>query len=235
MGVGSAAPGRLFTPYTPPPTPTPPVPQCKPFPDRHKRVHLRRRRIRPAEGEEDLERGRAGAVVELEAERVHAVEVPRLFDREGAASVAGRMCMSRSLVWTLKYSPNVLKFPNVPNASSVTAPLVTITCTRPSGSSARSSSSHRDDVELGHPAGGQARMTCSSGTPSSRASCTVILPRVALERGDDLGTPRVRRRRRAVVGKRRRAAAAAHIRHGSSNAGVGGLSGLVPAMRSATR
>src|SRR5688500_13138443 len=40
--------------------------------------HLLGRRRVPAKGEEHLERRRACLVVELEAERVHAVHVPRL-------------------------------------------------------------------------------------------------------------------------------------------------------------
>src|SRR5262245_31032626 len=85
---------------------------------------------------------------------------------------APRTCRSSVLVWTLKNSPQVLKPPNWPTTSHVTLPLDTITCTLPSPSNARNSSSQR--LTSSSTVAGIWRITSASGTPSSRASWSVI-------------------------------------------------------------
>jgi hypothetical protein len=68
----------------------------KPFP------HFLARRGAPPNVKNTLKLATPCRVVELDAERFHAVHVAGLADREGGAEFLVRICMSSDLVCTLK-------------------------------------------------------------------------------------------------------------------------------------
>ena len=134
-------------------------------------VPIRRSGFAP-EAEKHLECRRPRAIIELETKCIHPIHVARLFNGKDRARCWNRTCMSSDLDCTLKYSPKMLKFPNVPNASRVAAPFVTMTCTCPKTSNA-DQFFPPPNVQFDRQCIGQADHLLLR-TPNSRGNCTVI-------------------------------------------------------------